>query len=66
MDYSQYNLESLLSQVETAYFLAKHHYREYKEHNLQVDLDIYDQEQDKRQAIKDEIIKRYSCLEQRV
>lgn len=66
MDYSQYNLESLLSQLETAYFLAKNNYQEYKKYNDQAYIAAYVQAQDKRQAIKDEIIKRYSCLEQRV
>jgi hypothetical protein len=61
MDYSQYNLESLLSQLETAYYEAKRCYQRHLESPDNMIWDNYLAAQAQRQAIKDEIIKRFSA-----
>jgi hypothetical protein len=63
MDYSQSSLESLLSQLETAYYNTKRNYQRHLESPDQQIWENYQAAQKQRQDIKDEIIKRFSRYE---
>lgn len=64
MDYSQYSIESLLSQLETAYYESTRCYQRHLESPDNLIWDNYQAAQKQRQGIKDEIIKRFSRLVQ--
>ena len=62
MDYSQYSIESLLHQLETAYYEAKRCYQRHLESPYQRIWNNYQTAQQRRQGIRDEISKRFSVL----